>query len=89
MITGHTNGSLSFYTHSGHLLLNEKLDDKPVMKISIHTGTYGTLPDDVCVLYPNAECIISGVSLFKTLRYAKAQYAKGKIIINYVIIIYV
>lgn len=56
----------------------EKLDEKPVMKISCHTGTYGTLPDDVHILFQTCECIVSGPSLFQTLRIAKSQLARGK-----------
>lgn len=48
------------------------------MTISCHTGTYGTLPDDIYILFPNCECIITGNSLFQTLRFAKAQLARGK-----------
>lgn len=47
------------------------------MKISCHTGTYGTLPDDIHILFPTCECVISGGGLFQTLRNAKAQIAKG------------
>lgn len=74
---GFKNGSVGFYTNTGHLLLLEKLDDKPVVKISCHTGTYGTLQDDIHILFQNSECIVSGSSLFQTLRNAKAQLAKG------------
>jgi hypothetical protein len=73
---------VAFYTNTGHLLLQEKLDEKPVMKISCHTGTYGTLPDDIHVLFQTCECIISGLGLFQTLRNAKAQLAKGMFIIH-------
>lgn len=52
------------------------------MKISCHTGTYGTLPDDIHVMFQNCECIISGTTLFQTLRNAKAQLAKGEIILG-------
>lgn len=76
IIVGFKNGSVGFYTNTGHLLLLEKLDDRPVMKVSCHTGTYGTLPDDVHILFPTCECIISGTSLFQVLRNAKAQLAK-------------
>ncbi|CAB3223598.1 unnamed protein product [Arctia plantaginis] len=76
IIVGFKNGNVGFYTNTGHLLLLEKLDDKPVMKISCHTGTYGTLPDDVHILFQTCECIISGSSLFQVLRSAKAQLAK-------------
>lgn len=74
---GFKNGSVGFYTNTGHLLLLEKLDDKSVVKISCHTGTYGTLQDDIHILFQNCECIMSGSSLFQTLRNAKAQLAKG------------
>lgn len=77
IIVGFKNGSVGFYTNTGHLLLLEKLEDKPVMKISCHTGTYGTLQDDVHILFQTCECIISGSSLFQVLRNAKAQLAKG------------
>ncbi|XP_075974743.1 rab3 GTPase activating protein [Anticarsia gemmatalis] len=76
IIVGFKNGSVGFYTNTGHLLLLEKLEDKPVLKISCHTGTYGTLPDDVHILFQSCECIISGSSLFQVLRNAKAQLAK-------------
>lgn len=76
IIVGFKNGSVGFYTNTGHLLLLEKLDDKPVMRISCHTGTYGTLPDDVHILFQNCECIITGASLFQTLKNAKAQLAR-------------
>lgn len=76
-MVGHQNGSIRFYTNTGHLLLHEKLDEKPVLKISCHTGTYGTLPDDVHILFQNSVCVLSGASLFLTLRNAKAQVAKG------------
>ncbi|XP_053612757.1 rab3 GTPase-activating protein non-catalytic subunit [Plodia interpunctella] len=76
VIVGFKNGSVGFYTNTGHLLLLEKLDDKPVMKITCHTGTYGTLPDDINILFQNSECIISGASLFQTLKIAKAQLAR-------------
>lgn len=78
IIVGFTNGSIGFYTNTGHLLLLEKLDDKPVMKISCHTGTYGTLPDDIHILFHGCICILSGSSLFQTLRNAKAQLARGE-----------
>ncbi|XP_028156168.1 rab3 GTPase-activating protein regulatory subunit [Ostrinia furnacalis] len=76
IIVGFKNGSVGFYTNTGHLLLLEKLDEKPVMKISCHTGTYGTLPDDIHILFPTCECIVSGTSLFQTLRNAKSQLAR-------------
>ncbi|XP_059049592.1 rab3 GTPase-activating protein non-catalytic subunit-like [Achroia grisella] len=76
IIVGFKNGSVGFYTNTGHLLLLEKLEDKPVMKISCHTGTYGTLPDDIHILFQNCECIITGTSLFQTLKNAKAQLAR-------------
>lgn len=76
IIVGFKNGSIGFYTNTGHLLLLEKLDDKPILKISCHTGTYGTLPDDIHVLFQSCECIISGSSLYQTLRNAKAQLAR-------------
>ncbi|XP_049868218.1 rab3 GTPase-activating protein regulatory subunit [Pectinophora gossypiella] len=76
IIVGFKNGSVGFYTNTGHLLLLEKLDEKPVLKISCHTGTYGTLPDDIHILFPTCECIVSGSGLFQTLRNAKAQLAK-------------
>ncbi|XP_013187310.1 rab3 GTPase-activating protein non-catalytic subunit [Amyelois transitella] len=76
IIVGFKNGSIGFYTNTGHLLLLEKLEDKPVMKITCHTGTYGTLSDDVIILFPNSECIVSGPSLFQTLKNAKAQLAR-------------
>ncbi|KAI5632356.1 rab3 GTPase-activating protein regulatory subunit [Phthorimaea operculella] len=76
IIVGFKNGSVGFYTNTGHLLLMEKLDEKPVMKISCHTGTYGTLPDDIHILFQSSEYIIAGSSLFQTLRNAKAQLAK-------------
>ncbi|KAM3964297.1 LOW QUALITY PROTEIN: rab3 GTPase activating protein [Aphomia sociella] len=76
IIVGFKNGSVGFYTNTGHLLLQEKLDDKPVMKITCHTGTYGTLPDDVHILFQSCECIITGASLFQTLKTAKAQLAR-------------
>lgn len=77
IIVGFKNGSVGFYTDTGHLLLLEKLDDCPVMKISCHTGTYGTLPDDIHILFSTCECIITGSSLYQTLRNAKAQLARG------------
>ena len=49
------------------------------MKISCHTGTYGTLPDDIHILYQTCECIITGSSLYQTLRTAKAQLARGNV----------
>ncbi|KAI8422328.1 hypothetical protein MSG28_006198 [Choristoneura fumiferana] len=58
------------------LLSMEKLDELPVMRISCHTGSYGTLPDDIHVLFQTSVCIISGTSLFQLLRSAKAQLAK-------------
>ncbi|CAG9785571.1 unnamed protein product [Diatraea saccharalis] len=76
VIVGFKNGNIAFYTDTGHLLLSEKLDEKPVMKVSCHTGTYGTLPDDIHVLFQTCQCIISGSSLFQTLRNAKSQLAK-------------
>lgn len=76
IIVGFKNGSVGFYTDTGHLLLLEKLDDCPVMKISCHTGTYGTLPDDIHILFSTCECIITGSSLYQTLRNAKAQLAR-------------
>ncbi|KAJ8721530.1 hypothetical protein PYW07_002305 [Mythimna separata] len=76
IIVGFKNGSVGFYTNTGHLLLLEKLDEKPVLKISCHTGTYGTLPDDIHILFQSCECIISGSSLYQTLRNAKAQLAR-------------
>ncbi|XP_037298122.1 rab3 GTPase-activating protein non-catalytic subunit isoform X3 [Manduca sexta] len=76
IIVGFQNGNVGFYTNTGHLLLLEKFDEKPVMKISCHTGTYGTLSDDVHILFQTSECIISGTTLFQTLRSAKAQLAK-------------
>ncbi|XP_013142683.1 PREDICTED: rab3 GTPase-activating protein regulatory subunit [Papilio polytes] len=87
IIVGFTNGSIGFYTNTGHLLLLEKLDDKPVMKISCHTGTYGTLPDDIHILFHGCICILSGSSLFQTLRNAKAQLARVQagVQTNYVI----
>lgn len=77
IVVGFKNGHIGFYTNTGHLLHLEKLDDKPVVKLSCHTGTYGTLADDIHVLYQTCECIISGSNLFQTLRNAKAQLAKG------------
>ncbi|CAG4948739.1 unnamed protein product [Colias eurytheme] len=76
VIVGFVNGSVGFYTNTGHLLLLEKLEEKPVMKISCHTGTYGTLPDDIHILFQHCVYIISGSSLFPSLRNAKAQLAK-------------
>ncbi|RVE41337.1 hypothetical protein evm_014014 [Chilo suppressalis] len=76
IIVGFKNGNVAFYTDTGHLLLSEKLDDKPVMKITCHTGTYGTLPDDIHILFQTSQCIISGSTLFQTLRNAKSQLAK-------------
>lgn len=76
IVVGFKNGNIAFHTNTGHLLLSEKIDEKPVLKISCHTGTYGTLPDDVHVLFHTCECIISGATLFPTLRNAKAQLAK-------------
>ncbi|CAK1601081.1 unnamed protein product [Parnassius mnemosyne] len=76
IIVGFHNGSIGFYTNTGHLLLLEKLDEKPVMRISCHTGTFGTLPDDIHILYQGCICILSGSSLFQTLRNAKAQLAR-------------
>ncbi|CAH0702462.1 unnamed protein product [Spodoptera exigua] len=76
IIVGFKNGSVGFYTDTGHLLLLEKLDDCPVMKISCHTGTYGTLPDDIHILFSTCECIVTGSSLYQTLRHAKAQLAR-------------
>lgn len=78
VVVGFKNGQIGFYTNTGHLLLLEKLDEKPVMKVSCHTGAYGTLPDDVHVLFDTCVCTISGASLFQTLRNAKAQRAKGE-----------
>lgn len=78
VMVGYANGSVGFYTNDGHLLLMEKFDDKPVLKISCHTGMYGTLPDDVYILYASSECIVAGPALFKTLRRAKTQLARGK-----------
>lgn len=80
MIVGFINGSIGFYTNTGHLLLLEKLDEKAVMKLSCHTGTYGTLPDDIHVLCLSCVYVIAGSSLFPTLRSAKAQLAKGNIL---------
>lgn len=77
IIVGFNNGGVAFYTNTGHLLSLEKLDDLPVMRISCHTGSYGTLPDDIHVLFQTSVCIISGTSLFQLLRSAKAQLAKG------------
>lgn len=82
IIVGFKNGTVGFYTNTGHLLLSEKLDDRPVTKITCHTGTYGTLPDDIYVLFQNCECIIPGSSLFQTLRYAKTQLARGLFLTN-------
>ncbi|XP_045532220.1 rab3 GTPase-activating protein regulatory subunit isoform X1 [Pieris brassicae] len=76
VIIGFNNGSVGFYTNTGHLLLLEKLDEKAVLKLSCHTGTYGTLPDDIHVLFQNCVYVITGSSLFPTLRSAKAQLAK-------------
>ncbi|CAH2076340.1 unnamed protein product, partial [Iphiclides podalirius] len=76
IIVGCRNGNIAFYTNTGHLLMLEKLDDKPVMKISCHTGTYGTLPDDIHILFQGCVCVLSGASLFQTLRNAKAQLAR-------------
>lgn len=76
---GFQNGSVGFYTNTGHLMMLEKFDEKPVLKISCHTGTYGTLPDDIHILFQSSECIISASSLYQTLRNAKAHLAKGKI----------
>ncbi|XP_034827248.1 LOW QUALITY PROTEIN: rab3 GTPase-activating protein non-catalytic subunit [Maniola hyperantus] len=76
IVVGFQNGSIGFYTNTGHVLLHEKLDEKPVLKISCHTGTYGTLPDDVHILFQTGVCVLTGSSLFQTLRNAKAQVAK-------------
>ncbi|XP_026732336.1 rab3 GTPase-activating protein regulatory subunit [Trichoplusia ni] len=76
IIVGFKNGSVGFYTNTGHLMLLEKFDEKPVLKISCHTGTYGTLPDDIHILFQSSECIISASSLYQTLRNAKAHLAK-------------
>ncbi|CAH2234413.1 jg21216 [Pararge aegeria aegeria] len=76
IVVGFQNGSIGFYTNTGHLLLHEKLDEKPVLKISCHTGTYGTLPDDVHIIFQTGVCVLIGSSLFQTLRNAKAQVAK-------------
>ncbi|XP_032515034.2 rab3 GTPase-activating protein non-catalytic subunit [Danaus plexippus] len=87
IVVGFQNGSIGFYTNTGHLLLLEKLDDKPVLKISCHTGTYGTLPDDIHILFQSGVCVLSGSSLFQTLRNAKAQIAKVQagIVDNYAV----
>ncbi|XP_050673797.1 rab3 GTPase-activating protein regulatory subunit isoform X2 [Leptidea sinapis] len=77
VIVGFINGCVGFYSNTGHLLMMEKLDEKPVLKISCHTGTYGTMPDDIHILFTHCIYIISGASLFQTLRMAKAQLAKG------------
>ncbi|XP_072938596.1 rab3 GTPase-activating protein non-catalytic subunit [Epargyreus clarus] len=76
VIVGFQNGHIGFYTNTGHLLFHEKLDERPVIKISCHTGTYGTLPDDIHILFQSSVCVISGASLFQTLRSAKAQMAR-------------
>ncbi|XP_047990659.1 rab3 GTPase-activating protein regulatory subunit isoform X1 [Leguminivora glycinivorella] len=76
IIVGFNNGSVGFYTNTGHQLCLEKLDETPVLKISCHTGSYGTLPDDVHVLFSTCVCILTGASLFQLLRNAKAQLAK-------------
>ncbi|CAK1540482.1 unnamed protein product [Leptosia nina] len=76
VIVGFVNGTVGFYTNTGHLLLLEKLDDKPVIKLSCHTGTYGTMPDDIHVLFCHCVCVIPGTTLFQTLRNAKAHQAK-------------
>lgn len=77
IVVGFQNGSVGFYTNTGHLLLQEKLDDKPVFKITCHTGTYGTLLDDIHIFFPDCVCVVAGLNLFQTLRVAKAQLAKG------------
>lgn len=76
VIVGFKNGSVGFYTNTGHLLLMEKFDDKPVIKLSCHMGVYGTMPDDIQILFRNCIWIISGSSLFRALRNAKTQLAK-------------
>ncbi|CAH2108237.1 unnamed protein product [Euphydryas editha] len=76
IVVGFLNGSVGFYTNTGHLLLLEKLEDKHVCKISCHTGTYGTFPDDVHIHFESAVYVVAGSSLFQTLRNAKAQLAK-------------
>ncbi|KAJ0175608.1 hypothetical protein K1T71_008767 [Dendrolimus kikuchii] len=76
IIVGFKNGSVGFYTNTGHLLLLEKFEDKPVLKLSCHTGVYGTLPDDIHILFQTCFWIVSGSSLFQALRHAKAQLAK-------------
>lgn len=76
-MVGFSNGSVGFYTNTGHLLLLEKLEDKHVSKISCNTGTYGIFPDDIHIHFESAVYVVSGSSLFQTLRNAKAQLAKG------------
>ncbi|XP_023935335.1 rab3 GTPase-activating protein regulatory subunit [Bicyclus anynana] len=76
IVVGFQNGSVGFYTNTGHSLLYEKLDEKPVLNILCHTGTYGTLPDDVHIIFESGVCVLTGSSLFQTLRNAKAQVAK-------------
>ncbi|XP_050347252.1 rab3 GTPase-activating protein regulatory subunit isoform X2 [Nymphalis io] len=76
IVVGFINGSVGFYTNTGHLLLLEKLEEKPVSKLSCHTGTFGTLPDDIHIIFQSGVCVLSGSSLFQTLRTAKAQLAK-------------
>ncbi|KAL4715515.1 hypothetical protein ACJJTC_009141 [Scirpophaga incertulas] len=76
IIVGFKNGAIAFYTNTGHMLFTEKFEDKAVTKISCHTGTYGTLPDDIHILFSTCQCIITGSSLFQLLRNAKSQLAK-------------
>lgn len=76
IVVGFSNGSVGFYTNTGHLLLLEKLEDKHVLKISCNTGTYGIFPDDIHIHFESSVYVVSGSSLFQTLRNAKAQLAK-------------
>nr|XP_026500575.1 rab3 GTPase-activating protein regulatory subunit isoform X2 [Vanessa tameamea] len=76
IVVGFINGSVGFYTNTGHLLLLEKLEERPVLRITCHTGTFGTLPDDIHIFFQSGVCVLSGSSLFQTLRNAKVQLAK-------------
>lgn len=76
IMVGQKNGDVSFYTDAGHLLLTEKHDASPVKKISCHTGSFGSDADDIHIFYSTSITVLSGPSLFQTLRYAKTQLAR-------------
>ncbi|XP_043278054.1 rab3 GTPase-activating protein non-catalytic subunit isoform X2 [Venturia canescens] len=82
IVVGFNTGFLRFYTETGALLIEEQLENEPILGIKCqshspprHVGQPG-ISEEIHILYKSVVCVLPGFALFSTLRACRNHLAR-------------